>query len=108
MKKETQRTKDLIGADLDYMWNEYEQLTMGRFLLEKYVLLEQIGNTREIKKIDSPDNLKNYCKSSLLFLKKAKIKWAQVEWDLIGEWLKEQPKAEEWTQIKIDEYKALL
>jgi hypothetical protein len=104
MKKETQRTKDLIEADLDYMINSNTQLTMGKHLLGKYVQLEQIGDTKEIERIDNPENLKDYCKKSMRFLKEARIKWAQVEWDLIGEWLKEQPKAEEWTQAKIDEY----
>jgi len=108
MKKETQRTKDLIEENLDYMFNVQKELTIGRWLLQKYVMLEQVGDTTEIETTYSPEKLKDYCKTSMRFLMEEQVKWSKVEWDIIGEWLKEQPKAEEWTQIRIDEYKSYL
>jgi len=93
MKKETQRTIDLIVEDLDYMINVNKQYTIGEHLLSKYVRFDE-----EAKQYLDADCLKDYCKKSVRFLKEARIKWAQVEWDIVGEQLKEQPKANEWIE----------
>ena len=93
MKKETQRTIDLIEEDLDYMIDVKKQYSIGEHLLLKYVRFDE-----KAKEYVDADCLKDYCKKSVRFLKEAKIKWAQVEWDVVGERLKEQGKADEWIE----------
>ena len=98
MKKETQRTVDLIEEDLDYMIYVQRQYSIGEHLLSKYVYFDDKAE----QYVDAV-RLKDYCKRSVRFLKEARIKWAQVEWDIVGERLKEQEKADEWIENRHQE-----
>lgn len=100
MKKETQKTIDLLKDQLEDMIDVRKQYSFGEHLLSKYVQFDMEDNA---KQYSNATCLKDYCKKSVRFLKEAGIKWATVEWDIVGEYLKEQPKADEWIEVKRQE-----
>ena len=99
MKKETQRViyfledKDEEGNDKKENpqhkeFNENQKIKHQQLFLNNYVLMSD-----EFENLyDDPKHLKDFAKQ-IKGLKWWGIKWSQVQWDLVGEWLKDRPES---------------